>query len=254
MDRDKKGIKVENKTKKKKKRPGSKRKRNRDVALVIDFEATCWRGHPPEGMHMEIIEIGVTGVDYKTKEILFKDTILVKPKFSEISAFCTELTSIDQELIDREGVEFDVACKILREKFKSRVRIWLSWGEYDKNQIQKDCNLKKVDNPFGRIHFNLKPLFSFAFGITQDLGVAGALKHLGIEFEGNAHRAIDDAYNTAKILQEVFIPLMQNPKYNKAEGLKKEHEVLETYIEETYKESDIEDNVARVINKTTPSN
>jgi inhibitor of KinA sporulation pathway (predicted exonuclease) len=116
MERDKKGNKIEAKPKKKRSRPGSKRKMKRDIALVIDFEATCWRGRPPKGMYNEIIEIGITGVDYRTKEIKFKDTIIVKPKFSEISAFCTELTSIDQKLIDDEGVEFEEACKILRRK------------------------------------------------------------------------------------------------------------------------------------------
>lgn len=200
----------------------SKRKMSRDIALVIDLEATCWRGHPPTGMHNEIIEIGISGVDYNTKEITFKDTIIVKPKYSEISKFCTELTSIDQNLIDKEGVSFEKACDILRNKYKSRDRIWLSWGGYDKNQIEKDCNLKGIENPFGRTHINLKPLFSFAFGIKEDLGVSTALNYLGLEFEGNAHRAIDDAYNTAIILQHTFIPLTQNPKYNKVKGLKKE--------------------------------
>lgn len=252
MERDKRGNKVEPKPKKKKKRPGSKRKQNRDIALVIDFEATCWRGHPPTGMYNEIIEIGISGIDYKTKEIRFKDTIIVKPKYSEISKFCTELTSIDQKLIDKEGVSFERACQILRDKFKSRDRIWLSWGDYDKNQIQRDCDLKKVENPFGRVHFNLKPLFSFAFGIKKDLGVAGALEYLGMDFEGNAHRAIDDAYNTAKILQKTFIPLMQNPKYNKAKGLRKEHEILDEFISDKYEEDEIDGNVSRVINKTTP--
>jgi inhibitor of KinA sporulation pathway (predicted exonuclease) len=254
MEIDNKGNKVEVKPKSKKKRPGSKRRQNRDVALVVDFEATCWRGHPPKGMYNEIIEIGISGVDYKTKEIVFKDTIIVKPEHSEISSFCTELTSIDQGLIDREGVDFKKACQILRDKFKSRDRVWLSWGEYDKNQIQRDCDLKKVENPFGRVHFNLKPLFSFAFGIKQDLGVAGALKHLGIEFEGNAHRAIDDAYNTAIILQKTFIPLMNDKSYNKPGGPKKDYEVLDEFIKETYDENLIDGNVARVINKNTPSN
>lgn len=252
MERDKKGNKIEAKPKKKRKRSGSKRKMKRDIALVIDFEATCWRGRPPKGMYNEIIEIGITGVDYRTKEIKFKDTIIVKPKFSEISAFCTELTSIDQKLIDDEGVEFEEACKILRDKFKSRDRIWLSWGQYDKNQIEKDCELKGEENPFGRTHFNLKPLFSFAFGLTQDLGVSTALDHLGLEFEGNAHRAIDDAYNTARILQHTFVPLMQNPKYNKAKGLRKEQEVLDDFISSKFSDEDIESNVARVLNKNTP--
>lgn len=252
MEKDKKENKADTKPKKKRSSQSTKRKMKRDIALVIDFEATCWRGRPPQGMHNEIIEIGITGVDYRTKEIKFKDTILVKPKYSEISAFCTELTSIDQKLIDDEGVDFERACEILVDKFKSRDRIWLSWGEYDKNQIEKDCRLKGVENPFGRTYFNLKPLFSFAFGLSQDLGVSTALDHLGLEFEGNAHRAIDDAYNTARILQKTFIPLMENPKYNKVKGLRKEHEVLDDFISNKFLEEDIDRNVARVLNKNNP--
>lgn len=242
MEKDKKNRKLK-----------SNRKENRDVALVIDFEATCWMGPPPSGMHNEIIEIGIAGVDYKTKEIVFKESILIKPKCSEISSFCTKLTTIDQKLIDEEGVEFEEACNILRTKFKSRDRIWLSWGEYDKNQIQKDCELRGVENPFGRVHFNLKPLFSFAFGITKDLSVSGALEQLNIPFEGTAHRGVDDAFNTAKILQKVFIPLLKDMNYNK-EKTKKEHEVLEEYLIKTYGKNILDNNVSRVINKNTPQN
>jgi len=252
MEKDKKGNRVE-KLKKKKSRPGSKRKSHRDIALVIDLEATCWMGTPPEGMRNEIIEIGIAGVDYKTKEIVFKESILIKPKCSEISEFCTKLTTIDQKLIDKEGIEFEEACKILRTKFKSRDRVYLSWGEYDKTQIQKDCDFRGVENPFGRVHFNLKPLFSFAFGITKDLGVAKALDFLGMDFEGVSHRGIDDAFNTARILKKVFIPLLRDSKYSKEE-VKKEHEILEEYLNETYGKNILDNNISRVINKNTPQN
>lgn len=187
-----------------KKANNSKRKMSRDIVLVVDLEATCWRGHPPVGMYNEIIEIGISGVDYNTKEITFKDTIIVKPKYSEISKFCTELTSIDHNLIDKEGVSFEKACDILRNKYKSNGRFWMSFGNYDKNQIERDCKLKKVNNPFSQNHFNIKTLFSLAYGLPQDLGVQGALDYLGIEFEGTAHRAVDDAFNTAKLVKPIF--------------------------------------------------
>lgn len=252
MERDKKGNKVEAKGPKKKSRPGSKRKKKRDIALIIDLEATCWRGAPPEGMYNEIIEFGISGVDYKTKEIVLKDTILVKPKYSEISPFCTELTTITQEMLDREGVSFEEACKILETKFKSRDRIWLSWGEYDKNQIQKDCDLHGVRNPMGRIHFNMKPLFSFAYGITKDIGVSSALDHLNMDFDGTAHRGIDDAYNIARILKKVFIPLMDQENYGNPKKL--EHQVLEDHLREKYTEEELDWNVTRTITKNTPHN
>lgn len=236
-----------------KKVSNKKGKMSRDIALVIDFEATCWNHKTPDGMHNEIIEIGISGVDYVTKEVVLRDTIIVKPDFSEVSSFCTELTTITQEFLDENGVSFAEACEILETKYKSRDRIWMSWGEYDKNIIEANCELKGIRNPFGRTHINMKPLFSFAFGIKTDLGVAQALDQLGMEFEGTAHRGGDDAYNIAKILKKTFVPLMSNPSYNSREEFKKEHQKTIEYVDKMYKKVDLHNNVTRIINKTTPS-
>jgi len=37
-----------------------------DKLIVIDIEATCWEGDPPEGQAAEIIEIGVCVLDVTT--------------------------------------------------------------------------------------------------------------------------------------------------------------------------------------------
>ena len=74
----------------------------RDIALVIDIESTCWDHKTPEGMDNEIIEIGISGIDYKTKEVRLRETIVVKPEYSTISDFCTELTTLTQEYIDEK--------------------------------------------------------------------------------------------------------------------------------------------------------
>lgn len=233
-----------------KKRKG---KMSRDIALIIDFEATCWNHKTPEGMHNEIIEIGISGVDYVTKEIRLRDTIIVKPDFSNISKFCTELTTLTEDYINEHGVAFKEACEILEKKYKSRDRIWFSWGEYDRKIIQSNCELKGIRNPFGRTHINMKPLFSFAFGIKKDLGVSQALDRLGMDFEGTPHRGGDDAFNIAKILQKTFIPIMNNPKYNNVDDLKLDHQRNIEFIDKTYDREQINSNVARIINKTTPS-
>lgn len=229
-----------------------KTKMSRDIALIIDFEATCWNHKTPDGMHNEIIEIGISGVDYKTKEIRLRETIIVKPEFSTISPFCKELTTLTDEFINEHGISFSEACDILEKKYKSKDRIWLSWGEYDKNIIESNCKLKGIRNPFGRTHINMKPLFSFAFGIGTDLGVGQALEHLGMEFDGTPHRGGDDAYNIARILQKVFVPLMGSEKYG--DRIKKEHEILHEHLTNKYSPEQLNGNSARVINKTTPQN
>lgn len=222
------------------------------MVLVIDIEATCWDHPAPEGMKSEIIEIGISAVDYKTKEIRLKDTIIVKPEYSTVSKFCNELTTLTDEYLEEHGVSFAEACEILNKKFKSRDRIWMSWGEYDRKQFERDCKEKGVKYPFGRTHINAKPLFSFAYGISRDLGVRQALDHLGLEFEGTPHRGDDDAYNIAKILQKVFVPLIGGEKYG--DKVKKEHEILHEHLVDKYDKEELKGNVARIINKTTPQN
>ncbi len=70
-----------------------------DRILVVDVEATCWRGPNPPGMETDIIEIGIALLNVKKGTITDNRSILVIPERSEISDFCTELTSITPELI-----------------------------------------------------------------------------------------------------------------------------------------------------------
>jgi len=228
------------------------KKKEKDIILVIDLEATCWEGDAPEGMVSEIIEIGISAVDYYTKEIRLRDTLIIKPEHSTISEFCTKLTSLTPEYVEKHGISFSEACLVLKQKFLSKDRAWMSWGEYDRNQFARDCKLKNVKNPMGRTHTNAKALFSFAYGLPKELSVEKALDHLGMEFNGTAHRGIDDAENIAKIINKIFVPLIDEKTYGKK--IRKEHQVLDDYLQEKYKEGLLDENVARIVNKNTPQN
>lgn len=181
-----------------------KKKRNNDLVNVIDLEACCWMSPIPNGQYKEIIEIGITCVDYFTKEITESRSIIVKPEFSEISAFCTKLTTITPELIEKEGVTFKQACKILLSDFSSDERMWMSWGDYDRISMEQESNLKGIKYPLSRTHFNLKEWYAFKYGIKQAPSVSNALKELGLTFEGQCHRGVSDSFNTAKILQKLI--------------------------------------------------
>lgn len=88
--------------------------------LVVDLEATCWRVKPPPiGQHNEIIEIGWALLDFSNHDgsgsvVTREGTILVKPVRSKVSKFCTELTTITQEMVDEQGVTLEEAFKALR--------------------------------------------------------------------------------------------------------------------------------------------
>ena len=76
--------------------------RKLDVIIVVDLEATCWEGDPPPGQEKEIIEIGVCTLDIASGTRSDKQSILVRPETSWVSEFCTRLTTLTQEQIDRE--------------------------------------------------------------------------------------------------------------------------------------------------------
>jgi len=174
--------------------------RKLDQILVVDIESTCWQGKAPDNMVSDIIEIGICLLDVQTGNITENQGIIVKPERSTVSPFCTELTSITPEMVEKQGISFKEALKILRENYLSNSRAWASFGAYDLKQFQAQCSDMKMGYPFGPSHINVKTLFAIKRKLAHETGMAGALSLLEIELEGTHHRGKDDARNIAKIL------------------------------------------------------
>jgi inhibitor of KinA sporulation pathway (predicted exonuclease) len=170
-----------------------------DQILVIDVESTCWDGPPPKGQISEIIEIGICLVDVATLERLEKRSILVKPQKSEISAYCTNLTTLTPEMFTTAD-RLKEAALILQAAYHSKERLWASWGDYDRRQFERNCREYGVAYPFGPTHLNVKNLFAVALGHHHELGLDDACEKLGIPLEGTHHRGADDAWNIAGVL------------------------------------------------------
>lgn len=170
-----------------------------DVILVVDLESTCWEGAPPPGQSSEIIEIGLCPVDLNTLTRTEKHSILVKPVQSEISRFCTELTTLTPDMFSEAGSLAD-AVTTLKSDFHSKDRLWASWGDYDRRQFERVCKNQNVGYPFGPSHLNVKSLFAAAIGSRHEMGLDGAYKRLDLTMEGTHHRGDDDAWNIAGIL------------------------------------------------------
>lgn len=168
---------------------------------VVDVEAACWLGHPPPGMEKEIIEIGIAtvGIDDAPAKVTRRGTAIIKPRFSTISDFCTELTGITQAQANN-GKAFNWACKYFREKHETDKHPWASWGDYDRKAIRGQCERRGIPDPFdGQPHINLKSLFA-QIRNTKQMRLGSAIRLLGWLFEGRAHSGYDDSYNEARIL------------------------------------------------------
>jgi inhibitor of KinA sporulation pathway (predicted exonuclease) len=166
---------------------------------VVDVEATCWEGQPPPGQVSEIIEIGLTVVDLDQGTRLAKHRILVRPRKSRVSAFCTELTSLTQEEVDQGGT-FAEACRTLAKDHQANALPWASWGDYDRNQFTRQCRHTNTEYPFSGDHTNAKLRFTQARNLRKRPGMAQALELAGLPLEGRHHRGDDDSWNIAALI------------------------------------------------------
>lgn len=183
--------------------------RSLDVILVVDVESTCWEGSPPSGQKSEIIEVGLCPIDVKTLTRIEKRSILIKPVQSKISDFCTSLTTLTPDMfVDAESLAG--AVRTLKKDFRSKDRLWASWGDYDRRQFERVCKDQNVGYPFGPSHLNVKSLFAAAIGSGHEMGLDGAYQRLGLEMEGTHHRGDDDAWNIAGILCQLLATMRDN--------------------------------------------
>ena len=169
--------------------------------VIVDLECTCWKNS--EGRIRETTEIGSVIVDSNGKKVATFQSF-VKPVVNPIlSDFCTDLTSIVQQDVDRakhfpEVIESYVSW--IRENCGDNYKIW-SWGYFDRKKFEEDCELHNLNHGWldGR-HYNLKAEFAKRRKEKQT-GMSKALEISGLPLLGTHHRGIDDALN----ISEIFI-------------------------------------------------
>lgn len=173
--------------------------RKLDRILVVDVEATCWEGNPPPGQMSEIIEIGLCVVDVAALERVERRSILVRPLRSTISPYCTQLTTLTQADVDA-GIPLAEACRMLADDYKAGQRLFASFGDYDRQQFERNTADFGLRYPFGPTHLNIKNLAAVAYDWSREVGMSEALKRAGLLAEGIHHRGGDDAWNIAALL------------------------------------------------------
>lgn len=168
--------------------------------LVIDLEATCADDGSIGPEDMEIIEVGAV---WSKADGFIVDEFqeFVRPALRpKLTQFCRGLTGIAQADIDSAESWSTISGKLLNFSSLYTEARWVSWGNYDANQIVRECVRHQVDNPLATMqHQNIKKSFARARKIKQ-VGMSTALQIVGLVAEGSHHRALDDARNIAKLL------------------------------------------------------
>lgn len=167
--------------------------------IIFDIEATCWQARPPDKV-IETIEIGAFMID-DYGNVKDKFSKIIRPVVSQsLSSFCTELTTITQQMVDRAAKfpdvieEFQDWCGVGYEDY-----VLCSWGAFDQKQLRADCKMHRIDAEWLSEYINLKEQYRAIKRMNIAPGLKKVVEMEGYDFEGTHHRAIADAYNLAKI-------------------------------------------------------
>jgi inhibitor of KinA sporulation pathway (predicted exonuclease) len=173
--------------------------------LFVDFEMTCFDNRlENERNFTEIIEIGVVSVDNPNAKIIDKASYLIKNEYTEITDYCTNITTINQDLITEKGVLLQEACEKIQERFRSHNKTWLAWGCGDYNHLEKNCIVKSIQNPFSDNYINFSEWIALTNGVTRSSGLKKNLVMNDIKYNGQQHRAMVDAEATAELYLKTF--------------------------------------------------
>ena len=173
--------------------------------LVIDLEATCDDQGAVPREEMEVIEIGAALLDPATWEVKEEFDSFVRPvRNPRLTPFCTRLTTIAQADVDAAPDFVEAVAKMQDWLRPFRLTAWGSWGNYDRRQIQQDCDFHGIVFPIQAQHFNLKDRFTKRQGLARRPGLGTALRIAGLEFEGTPHRALDDVRNIARLMPLMY--------------------------------------------------
>ncbi len=167
--------------------------------IVLDLEATCWLGKPPNGIN-EVIEIGAVKIN-EYGEVLGFFSKLIKPKVNrKLSGFCKKLTGIKQEQLNVADGYVTVI-----EEFKDFIGIneeeyaLFSWGDNDKSYLISNCRLHNIEYRWLDHFYDMHKIYLKFKGKQNKSGLKHVVESEGFEFEGAQHSAYVDAYNLGKI-------------------------------------------------------
>ncbi|MBM7062146.1 3'-5' exoribonuclease [Pseudomonas sp. UL073] len=174
--------------------------------LVIDLEATTEEGGWPVA-EMEVIEIGASLVSSDGRELDHFQRFVHPQRRPCLTQFCRELTHISQANVDSAAPFATVWAQFERWLAAHHPRLsgWSSWGDYDRRQLEQEWRQHGLDSQLARVpHLNLKQRFAEARQLPRPVGLHTALQLAGFHFQGQQHRALEDARNTARLLPLVL--------------------------------------------------
>lgn len=177
---------------------------------VLDFEATCADERDSDWSieRQEIIELPIALVSVDERRHLDTFHTFIEPtEQSQLTAFCTELTSIRQDEVTGQPKIGDAMAAfdawVLQHGLEPQSCCVVTCGDWDlKRMWPKQASLVPglATPPLFRRWCNIKKVFAQATG-NKAMGMMGMLEVAGLRHEGRHHRGLDDVLNLVRVVQ-----------------------------------------------------
>ena len=161
----------------------------------------------------EIIQIGAVLMDQDYKRVATISQY-VHPEHGVIDTFIVNLTGIQNNQIKHAPLLREVLQRMI-EWIGDREYQVIAWSDSDYCQLMHEITSKGLENEQladfmdeGR-WIDYQDVFSKRFDFTRAIGLEEALMLCDIDSEGRFHNGLDDAINTAKLIEK----LERNPDY-----------------------------------------
>lgn len=168
--------------------------------IVLDLETTCWETAYPK-RDREIIEIGLVVLDEYGDEIERVEQLVRPVLHPYLSKYCVRLTGIEQEDVaskpSYDEVHHDWAMRLAAYDDK----VYMAWGQADEIILQRAADRHRFDSLIDGPFIDVKEAWHQIRRLSYRMGFKKAVKHEGLVFEGDHHRALPDAVNLAKIVK-----------------------------------------------------
>lgn len=171
------------------------------IILDIEFNGRKFASDLP----MEVLEIGAVRLNAELQQIDEFESFIKPVYFSKLNSFIKKKTGIPQESIDRAARFPKVIGRFIEWLNRSESFLLFTWGGEDLKRIVLDTRMHKLDDSFWLAvnYYDLLKGYLRYKNVSNDVSVDTALADLGIEPEGNAHRALDDARMTAHVFRAI---------------------------------------------------
>ncbi len=178
------------------------------ICIVWDTEYTTWdgareRGWCGPGEHRELVQLAAQKVDLSTGAVKDKIEFFVRPlKNPRLSDFFIKLTTITQDVVDREGISFPEAYRCFKDFSGGLPCLSYSFG--DLTMMQECCDLHGMAFDLKNAFIDARVYFKNA-GIDVSKHTSGTIcKSMGLTLDGHVHFAMDDVRSLTGALLTLY--------------------------------------------------